>query len=390
MIHHKDCVRPSCSLIAVKATASRSKRSGKFARLIYACGLTCLLLGRGEIRAASPTHARPKLFTFTHPAMATTFTLYLYSADANRATAVSEEVFDEVDRVEQLLSNYRETSELSRVNREASASPVTTDPEMMDFLVQAEHWSSVSGGAFDMTVGRLMKAWGFYRHQGAVPPPDELERLRAVTGWQKVELNPVARAVRFLAPGVELDPGGIGKGFAVDAAVRILRADGVRAALLSAGSSTLYGLSAPPGRTGWRVVVPGPLPSRRTLSVITLRDESLSSADCSQKNFVANGHLYCHIMDPRTMQPVEGRVQVSVVHPSATASDALSNVIFVQTPEQSLRTLAAYAPQARALIVSGDAANATCSVFRWSSAVDGAHCAVSPARSHGSKARRVR
>jgi thiamine biosynthesis lipoprotein len=146
--------------------------------------------------------------------------------------------------------------------------------------------------------------------------------------------------------------------------------------LLSAGSSTLYGLGAPPGRKGWRVVVPGPLPSRRRLSVITLRDESLSSADCSQKNFVADGHLYCHIMDPRTLRPVEGRIQVSVVHPSATASDALSNVIFVQTPEQSLRTLAVSASGGRALIVSGDAAHATCAVFRWGARVDGRHCAV--------------
>lgn len=332
-----------------------------------------------------------KLFTFTHPAMATTFTLYLYLDEASHASSVSDDVFDEIDRIEQLLSNYRESSELSRINRDAAAAPVTTDPEMMDFLTQAEHWSRASDGAFDMTVGRLMKAWGFYRHQGAVPPDDELEQLRAVTGWQKVQLDREARTVRFTARGVELDPGGIGKGFAVDAAVRILREDGVPAALISAGSSTLYGLGAPPGRRGWRVVVPGPLPSKRTLSVITLHNESLSSADCSQKNFVVNGHLYCHIMDPRTMRPVEGRIQVSVIDPSATASDALSNVVFVEPPEQSLRTLAASAPESRALIVSsvqasGDQSHAACTVYGWVAKIDGAHCAVSPSHpSHASK-----
>ena len=341
-------------------------------------GLICMLPVQGKAQTVRSMHrpARSKLYSFTHPAMATIFTLHLYSEDAGRAATVSDEVFDEVDRIEQLLSNYRESSELSRINRDAGAGLVTTDPEMMDFLAQSAHWSRASDGAFDITVGPLMKAWGFYRHQGVVPPPDELDRLRTVTGWQKVELDQAARTVRFAAPGVELDPGGIGKGFAVDAAVRLLRADGVRAALLSAGSSTLYGLGAPPGRRGWRVVVPGPLPSRQTLSVITLRNESLSSADCSQKNFVAEGHLYCHIMDPRTMRPVEGRIQVSVVHPSATASDALSNVVFVQTPEQSLRTLAAFAPEARALIVSGDAEHAACGVFRWGVPVDSAHCVM--------------
>ena len=330
--------------------------------------------------AQSRRPSRMRLYTFTHPAMATIFTLSLYSEDARRAATISDEVFDEIDRVEQLLSNYRDSSELSRINREAGVAPVTTDAEMIDFLAQSAHWSQASDGAFDITVGRLMKAWGFYRHQGAVPPAEELERLRPVTGWQKVQLDRAARTVSFTSPGVELDPGGIGKGFAVDAAVHILRADGVHAALLSAGSSTLYGLGAPPGHKGWRIVVPGPLPSTQTLSVISLRNQSLSSADCSQKNFTANGHLYCHIMDPRTLQPVEGRLQVSIVNPSATASDALSNVIFVETAEQSLRTLATYAPDSRALILSGTAPHTSCSLFRWNVAVASCRTPAQPAK----------
>ncbi len=354
------------------------------ASAVVAWALACLTTGWSGAQEARGASEQSRLYTFNHPAMATTFTLYLYADDAEQAAIVSQEVFDEVDRVEQLLSNYRETSELSRINREAAAGPVTTDPEMMDFLMQAEHWSRVSDGAFDMTVGRLMKAWGFYRHQGKVPPAQELQQMRAQTGWQKVELDPAARTVRFTAFGVELDPGGIGKGFAVDAAVRVLREDGIRAAFLSAGSSTLYGLGEPPGQPGWRVVVRGPLPSKRTLSVVMLRNESLSSADCSQKNFIVDGHLYCHIMDTRTMHPVEGKIQVSVVHPSATASDALSNVLFVLTPGQSLRTLAASAPEARALLVSGKPGRATCASFRWGVALGDASCAASSRR--GSKA----
>lgn len=311
--------------------------------------------------------------------MATVFTLSLYDTDAIRAEEISTEAFEEIDRVEQLLSNYRETSELSRINRDAANEPVTVDPEMLSFLEQSMHWSMVSDGAFDITVGPLMKTWGFYRHQGVVPPAQTLERLRNVIGWRTLLVDPTTRSVRFSAHGVELDPGGIGKGFAVDAAVRILRAEGVHAAFLSAGGSTLYGLGAPPGHRGWRVVVPGPLPDRRTLSTTLLRDQSLSSADCSQKSFVANGHRYCHIMDPHTLLPVEGRIQVSIVHPSATASDALSNVIFVQSPRQSLQTLAASAPQAHALIVSGDPLHATCTQFHWQSTI-APRCTTDPAQ----------
>jgi thiamine biosynthesis lipoprotein len=333
-------------------------------------------LAVGLALASSAVAATPKLYTTTHPAMGTEFTLYLYSNSASNAATASDEVFDEIDRIEQLLSNYRDSSELSRINQNAGIAPVTTDPEMLDFLQQSEHWSRISNGAFDITVGRLMKSWGFFRHEGRVPSEVELAAIRSVTGWQKVKLDATNRTVSFTAPGIELDPGGIGKGFAIDAAVRVLRADHIIAAMISAGSSTVYALGAPPHKKGWRIVVPGPLPSKATLSVITLRDTSLSSADCSQKNFTLGGHLYCHIMDPQTMRPVEGRIQVSIVNPSATASDALSNVIFVQSPEQSLATLKASSPDSRALIVSGTAAHAHCAAFRWSAAISSAHCTL--------------
>ena len=158
----------------------------------------------------------------------------------------------------------------------------------------------------------------------------------------------------------------------------ILRARHITAALISAGSSTVYALGTPPGKRGWKVVVPdGALagsPDRLPLSTVLLRDTSLSSANCSEKNFTAGGHLYCHIMDPRTLQPVEGRLHVSIIDPSATASDALSNVLFVDTPARSLAFLERYAPQARALIVSGKAGAPRCMVLRWQAPVKTKPC----------------
>ena len=178
-----------------------------------------------------------------------------------------------------------------------------------------------------------------------------------------------------------MDPGGIGKGFAVDACVAILHAHHVNAALLSAGSSTIYAIGAPPGEPGWKIVLNGPIPLREELSTVYLRDTSISSANCSEKHFVREAHDYCHIMDPRTMRPVEGRVQVSVIDSSAPDSDALSNVVFVQSPQQSLATLSRYAPNASALIVSTPVApqNATptvCTRFHWQASVNASHCEV--------------
>lgn len=337
---------------------------------LLCCQLSC---AQGTRIAAQVTE--PKLLRFDHLAMGTQFSLFLYSSKSSTADVIADEVFDEIDREEQLLSNYRDSSELSRINASAATRTITTDPEIIRFLEDALHWSAASDGAFDITVGKLMKAWGFYRHHARIPPEAEMSKLRAATGWTKVQVNPGNRTVHFTDSGVELDPGGIGKGFAVDAAVRILRADGVTSAMLSAGSSTIYALGAPPQKNGWPVIIAGPLPSKATMSVVMLRDTSLSSADCSQKNFMVRGHLYCHIMDPHTLRPVQGRLQVSIVDPSATASDALSNVLFVENPEQSFEVLRKYAPEAHALVLSKKDGRIRCALFRWDSYVALPHCA---------------
>ncbi len=331
---------------------------------IIACAMMC-------VHAQAP--AAPALYFTQHEAMAATWTLYLYAPTAQAASDASDQVFDEVDRIEQLLSNYRPTSELSRINRLAATEAVTTDPETFRFLADAQHWSAVSNGAFDVTVGALMKGWGFFRKSGTVPTYAEVQQLRLNTGWHKLQLDPSTRSVHFLAPGLELDPGGIGKGFAVDAALRVLRQAGIDTAMLSAGSSTIGALDAPPGQTGWMVHLHDPWNPTRDFASILLHNATLSTANCAEKNFSLNGHLYCHIMDPRTLRPVEGTLQVTVLDPSGTASDALSNVLFVQTPRQSshlLRTL----PLDRALIVTGSRGVRTCTSIRWPGSLASGFC----------------
>jgi thiamine biosynthesis lipoprotein len=315
-----------------------------------------------NVAAAAPPH----LFTRVHPAMGTDFTLYIYAADGAAADREADRVFAIVDQLESLLSNYQPQSELSRINREAASHAVTTDPETFRFLKVSLEWSARSDGAFDITVGKLMKAWGFFRSTGHVPNDAELARVRAETGWRRVVLDAGARTVRFTAPGVELDPGGIGKGFAVDAAVDAMRADGVHAALLSAGSSTIYGLGAPPETKGWKVRVPDPRHREDAISTVMLRDTSLSTANCSEKHFVVDGHQYCHIMDPRTLRPVEGRLQATVIAPSATDSDALSNVMFVLDAAARRRLMQELPDADAALVVLAGGAEEK---YRWGSAM---------------------
>jgi len=271
--------------------------------------------------------------------MGTSFEIYLYAPNRERASELFEAAFDEIERVEAALSNYRSSSELSRINASAADAPVVTDPEVFALLEQTFVYSRQSDGAFDVTVEKLMKAWGFFRGAGRYPSSEELARAREQTGWQRVRLDKRTRSVFFLTRGIELDLGGIGKGYALDCVARVLREAGVTAALISSGSSSIYAIGAPPGKAGWPMRVSDPLDVRRILSTISLKDQSLSTSGSYEKFFQLNGRTYCHIMDPRTGRPVEGMLQTSVIAPEATDSDALSTAVFVMGPERSARLL---------------------------------------------------
>lgn len=285
--------------------------------------------------------------------MGTIYSLYLYADSASEASDEAAKAFAIIDDLDALLSNYKPQSELSRINDHAYAGPVTTDPETFRFLEDSLRWSACSDGAFDITVGALMRAWGFFRSTGRVPSRAELSSVRAETGWKKVRLDPATRTVRFTEPGIELDPGGIGKGFAVERVAAMLRAGGVQSALVSAGASTIYALGAPPGNAGWRVNIPDPRHDSAVFSTVVLRDTSLSTASLAEKHFVLDGRLYCGIMDPRLGTPVEGRLQATVITSNATDGDALSNVMFVEDAAARAAMMRRLGPSVQALVISG-------------------------------------
>ena len=301
--------------------------------------------------------------------MGTVFTIECYMPDRDSADRVLNAAFEEIARLEALLSNYQPSSELSRISREAESGPVVTDPETFAFLTRSLYWSERSHGAFDITVGPLLRAWGFKARNGHVPTKAEQKPLRDQVGWEKVQLDAAAHTVRFTAHApMELDPGSIGKGFAVDSVVALLRENGVHAAFISAGGSTLYGLGAPPGKTGWPVEVPDPRTPDSIVTTLSLRDTSLSTGACTEKFFVQNGHRYCHIFDPRTLMPVEGVLQSTVIAPSATDSDAISTVVFVLPPEQSRQLLRGLKGTEAILFLSAPGAP-TCVVFGASNSI---------------------
>jgi len=288
---------------------------------------------------ASPYHAAAARHLAHHEAsrisMACEYAIEAYGPDADALPRIVDEALDEVDRVDRLMSHYKSDSPLSRVNREAAQHPVVVDPELFDVIADAMRYHDESNGAFDITVGPLMKAWGFFGGEGRVPSDEELAVARRHVGAAHVMLNPASRTIAFDEPGVELDLGGIGKGYAVDRVVGLFRRRQIAAALVSAGGSTIYALGAPPGRDGWTVAIQDPIDSRKIALTLQLEDRAVSVAGRSEKSFEAGGVTYSHIMDPRTGTPAQGVLSVVVLAPTGTGGDALDDAFFVLGPERS-------------------------------------------------------
>jgi thiamine biosynthesis lipoprotein len=280
-----------------------------------------------------PGHSKkptsPVRYEATAPIMGCTFGVAVYGTDRATLARQVESAFDEARKIDGWLSNYRPESELNRLNRTAAKTPVPVSSDLFDLLAKAEAYSRASHGAFDMTVGPLVRAWGFHAGNGRLPGAAALDQARNRTGFHLVRLDPARKTVEFARDGVELDPGGIGKGYAVDRMVEVLRNAGVKSALVNACHSSIYALGAPPENPkGWALEIEHPT-NDDTVEDLLLKDQSLSTSGSHERFFEAAGHRYGHILDPRTGQPAEGLLAVTVVAPSAIDSEVWSTALFV-------------------------------------------------------------
>ena len=293
--------------------------------------VTLVLALPGSDRPRS-AHARwdPIRLERSEEAMGSSFSLVLYGADRARLEVAADLAFREAHRLDAMLSNYRPESEWSRVNREAAAHPVEVTPELFSVLSSCLEYSRQSDGAFDITVGALMKVWGFYKGEGSMPRRAEVTDALTKVGYRHVFLDPDTKTVRFTRPGIELDPGGIGKGYAVDRIVDVLKREGVDAALVSASGSSIYGLGAPPEDSrGWAITISRPREPEEAAATVFLRDMSLSTSGSYEKFFWAGGRTYSHIMDPRTGYPARGTSSVSVQAARTLDSEAWTKPFFI-------------------------------------------------------------
>ncbi|MBK7595228.1 MAG: FAD:protein FMN transferase [Gemmatimonadetes bacterium] len=251
-------------------------------------------------------------------------------ADQATADAAARAAFGRIAALEQLLSDWRPTSEVRQLTDHPGAwQPVSA--ELFEVLARAVAMSRTSGGAFDPTVGPLVALWREARRTGVAPPDSAIRRARRVTGWRLIGLDSLHRRVRIDRPGMRIDLGGIAKGWILGEARTTLRAHGVTAMLLEAGGDLLLG-DAPPGRPGWEVSVPTPHGD----STLVLHDVAVSTSGPSAQHVVISGVAYSHVIDPRSGRPLTTAFETTVLHRDPATADALSTTITVLGPTRGL------------------------------------------------------
>lgn len=262
-------------------------------------------------------------------AMATRFELALHGDDPARLRSAGEEALREIESLDAQLSLYRSESDIAWINAHASREPVRVEPLLFALLQRAVELSRATDGAFDITIGPLMRAWGLAGGEGKIPSRPDLETARARVGAGHIILNEADFTVAFEQEGMQIDLGAIGKGYAIERAVEVLRESGVKSALIHGGTSTIYALGAPPDANAWRVAIFDPVRKSALPDALDLRDCSVSVSAVHGKSFTLDGREYGHVIDPRTGEPTNAALLAAVWGPSPTDTDALSTALLV-------------------------------------------------------------
>jgi len=316
-------LRLSKGLASLKALGS--SKGLRFSKVfIGLLALACLCACAGGTRGEASQSRR---------IMGGLFVIEAYGEDSGAVARAVDAAFAEAEELDRLLTTYDPGSQVMEINRSAGDRWVQVDPRVLEVLLAARKWWKASDGAFDPTVGPQMNLWGIPTGEGPGAYPPSLEQLRdteVLVGMDKLILDDITGAVRLDREGMSLDLGGIGKGFAVDAAVRILQERGVRAARVeAAGDLRVFG--EPPGGGPWKIAVPHPRDPEKVLTELEVTEGAVSiSTDRHKRVFVrASQGYHTHVLDPRTGIPVEGMALFAVLAPTATTADALCTAAFV-------------------------------------------------------------
>lgn len=260
--------------------------------------------------------------------MGTVFEIVAYDQSPEHASNAIEKAFQEIVRIDDLLSNYKSDSALSNLNRSAHFHAEKVPPDLYLLIDQSVHFSRLSDGKFDISIAPLVDLWKAALRGEGTPTRARLDEVRGCVGYEKIELTPPDQ-ISFRSSCLRLDLGAIGKGYAVDRAAEVLRSLGIRDALINAGGSTILAMGSPPSQTAWLVHLRDP--SNKIDPQVVLKDESVSTSEQTAPSLLGNDSAG-HIIDPDTGMPLKTVFAVSAVSKTATVSDALSTTLLLLGP----------------------------------------------------------
>jgi thiamine biosynthesis lipoprotein len=267
----------------------------------------------------------PGAHRFSHEAMATTFEIFILNDDARYAQQAAWAAFDELDRLEAELSRFIENSDISRISNLATNQSLQIGPDAFECLQLCTQIYDETNGAFDITIGSLMDCWLNEDKTIRAPSKDEFNQAHKRTGLHLIKLDETEHTAELLTDKLQIDLGGIGKGYAVDKMVRLLEDWSIDTALIHSGYSSVLAVGAPPDTKGWPVTLSNPADTMRKLAYLYLQDRAVSGSGLQKGR---------HIIDPRTARPVEGKSASWASAPDAATADALSTAFMIMSPEQ--------------------------------------------------------
>ncbi len=297
--------------------------------------------------------------------MGTRFRIVLYAADEATAKKATGAAFARVAQLDQIMSDYKEDSELMRLCKQAGGGPVKVSDELYDILRRSQDLAQRSEGAFDVTVGPVVRLWRRARRQKQLPDARHLKEALALVGYEKMHLDEKARTVTLSKPGMLLDLGGIAKGYAVDEAQKVLKQQGIRSALVAGGGDIAVS-DPPPGSDGWPIgIAPLDDPNKPPTRTIVLKNAAVSTSGDAEQHVEIDGKRYSHVVDPKTGVGLTGRIAVTVIAPNGTLSDSLATAVSVLGPVKGLKLIEATEGAAALIVQAADQGSLTVESKQW-------------------------
>ncbi|MCS6861759.1 MAG: FAD:protein FMN transferase [Abditibacteriales bacterium] len=265
-------------------------------------------------------------------------TVATHEKSRQAVAAVMRDAFKEIERVENLLSDWRKGTELNQVNTHAGVQPVAVSEETFKVVERAYHFSEVSEGAFDITFNALWGVWDFNKKPPTLPDPEEIKERLPLINYRRLALNPKERTIFLKEQGMKIGLGGIAKGYTVDRVCALLERNGLKNYLVVGGGDMR--VSGSRGKSPWRLAVRHPR-KEGYLYLLDVTNIAVSTSGDYERYFILNGQRYHHIIDPKTGYPARGVSSVTVINPRACSmdADAMSTAVFVLGVEKGLRLL---------------------------------------------------